>query len=80
VLVLFALNRRWLLSDKTALAELAGFAEAPRDFGARVTRALARIGESPEQLARANADFAELVAETILLCGSLYRRPYPRPK
>ncbi len=78
VLVLFALNRRHLLSDKTALAEIAGFASAPRDFGARVTRVLAQIGESPEQLARSNAAIAELVAETIELCAPLYRRPYPR--
>lgn len=80
VLALFALNRGWLLSDKTALAEIAGFADAPRDFGARVTRALANLGESPAELARANAAFAELVAETVDLSRSLYQRPYPRPK
>jgi hypothetical protein len=78
VLTLFALNRRYLLSDKTALAELAGFAHAPTDFGARVTRVLARVGDSPEALARSNGELAALVAETIALCESLYRRPYPR--
>jgi predicted nucleotidyltransferase len=79
VRVLFALNRRHLLSDKTALAEIASFADAPRDFGARVTRALAHVGETPEELARSVGALAELVGETLRLCGPLYQRPYPRP-
>jgi hypothetical protein len=79
VLVLFALNRRYLLSDKTALAEIASFAQAPRDFGARVTRTLSRVGDSAIELARSVDSIAELVAETIQLAGPLYRRPYPRP-
>jgi predicted nucleotidyltransferase len=79
-LVLFALNRRHLLSDKTALAEIASFAEAPRDFGARVTRALARVGETPAELASSVERLAELTAETLRLCEPLYQRPYPRPR
>ncbi len=77
VLVLFALNRRYLLSDKTALAEIASFAQAPRDFGARITRTLSRVGESPIELARSVDSVVELVAETLRLAGPLYRRPYP---
>lgn len=78
VLVLFALNRRYLLSDKTSLGEIASFAEAPRDFGGRVTRTLARVGDSPAELARSVSAVAELVAETLRLAGPLYQRPYPR--
>jgi predicted nucleotidyltransferase len=80
VLALFALNRRYLVSDKTALAELASFQAAPRDFPARVTRVLARVGESPAELQRSVEAFAALVAETLPLCESLYQRPYPRAK
>ena len=47
VLVLFALNRRYLLSDKTALAEIDRFELAPPRFGERVAALLASLGESP---------------------------------
>lgn len=76
VLVLFALNRRWLLSDKTALEEIAGFAAKPRAFPERVRALLARLGETPAELAAALAAEAELVAEVRALAGPLYRRPY----
>ena len=76
VLVLFALNRRWLLSEKTALAEIAGFTEAPRAFAERTRALLGKIGETPEELASAVAAEAELVAEIRALAGSLYRRPF----
>jgi trans-aconitate methyltransferase len=36
----FALNRKYLLNDKTALAEVAEFAIAPKDFVPRVQKAL----------------------------------------
>ncbi|MFI5317763.1 MAG: hypothetical protein ACHQ6T_18825, partial [Myxococcota bacterium] len=79
VLALFALNRRHLLSDKTALAEVAQFPLAPRDFAERVSAALAQIGATPTaQLASVGA-VAALVAETVRLAGPLYARPYPRP-
>jgi hypothetical protein len=79
VLVLFALNRRYLVSDKTALAEIAGMPLAPRDFAARVGDSLARVGRTPGEQAAAVDAVAALVAETAALCGPLYRRPYPRP-
>src|SRR5262249_37732382 len=47
LLALFALNRKYLVDDKTALAEVAEFERAPRDFGARVQNTLADLGESP---------------------------------
>jgi Nucleotidyltransferase domain/Domain of unknown function (DUF4037) len=76
VLVLFALNRRHLLSDKTALAEIAGFALAPPQFGERVAALLARPGREPAALAASVATAAGLVAETVALAGPLYRRPH----
>ena len=76
VLVLFALNRRWLLSDKTALAEIAAFPEKPRAFPERIGALLARLGETPAQLAAAVAAEAELVGEVRALAGALYARPY----
>ena len=74
VLVLFALNRRWLLSDKTALAEIAGFELAPADFAPRVAAALSRLGPTPAELDAAVEAFDALVAETICLCEGLYAR------
>lgn len=78
-LVLFALNERWWLSDKTALDEIAEFAHAPRDFGARVSAVLAAPGRSSSELRAQVAALAAVVAETVRLCGPLYRRPYPKP-
>jgi hypothetical protein len=43
-LVLFALNRRYLVSDKTALAEIDGFELAPPGFGERISALLASPG------------------------------------
>ena len=77
VLVLFALNRRWLLSDKTALAEIAAFELAPRDFATRVRAALARVGDTAADQLRAVEALTGLVEDTIAASGSLYRRPYP---
>ena len=56
VLVLFALNRRYPINDKTALVEVAEFERAPRAFGARVQKALAHLGASPAELTAAISD------------------------
>ena len=76
VLALFALNRRYLVSDKTALAEIGGFELAPPGFGERISALLASPGREPAELAAAVATAAGLVAETAALAGPLYRRPY----
>ena len=55
VLALFALNRRYLLDDKTALAEVAELERAPRGFGPRVQQSLAHLGASPAELSAAAA-------------------------
>jgi len=75
VLVLFALNRRYLVSDKTALAEIDGFELAPPGFRDRVSALLASPGREPAELAAAVATAAGLVAETAAFAGPLYRRP-----
>ena len=78
-LVLFALNERWWLSDKTALEEITEFAQAPTDFGARVSAVLASPGRSSSELRAQVTALGTVVTETIRLCGPLYRRPYPKP-
>jgi predicted nucleotidyltransferase len=60
LLVLFALNRRYLLDDKTALAEVAEFERVPREFGPRVQKALAHLGDSPAELDTAVESVAQL--------------------
>lgn len=70
-MVLFALNRRYLVSDKTALAEVGEFGCAPRDFQARVERALRRLGSTPDELALAVAAVRELHRETEVLAADL---------
>ena len=79
VLGLFALNRAWFVSDKTAFAEIATFARAPRDFGVRLAAVLAAPGASPEALARSFAQIDALFAETCALAGDLYVPRYRLP-
>jgi predicted nucleotidyltransferase len=73
VLALFALNRAHLLNEKTALAELDGFAAVPREFARRLQAILARAGASPDELAASVATLGELFRETTALCGDLYQ-------
>lgn len=72
VLTLFALNRAYPLSDKTALAEISEFAIAPRDFNARLQRTLGAIGQEPETLARSTEEITALFSETVALSENLY--------
>jgi hypothetical protein len=53
VLAMFALNRKYPINDKTALADVAEFERAPREFAARVQKALANLGGSAEELVHA---------------------------
>src|SRR5262245_13982300 len=73
VQALFALNRRYPLNDKTALAEVAEFERAPREFGPRVQQALAKLGTSPADLVAAVEGVAQLVRETVGLADGLYQ-------
>jgi hypothetical protein len=79
ILVLFAVNRRYLVNDKTALAEVAEFESAPREFGPRVQKALAGLGASAAELDAAVEAVAQLTEETGGLAGGLYRPPYILP-
>ena len=72
VLALFALNRVHFLNEKTALAEIEGFAAAPAGFARRVQEVLAAAGASPEALAASVAAVDELFRETVALSGELY--------
>jgi predicted nucleotidyltransferase len=80
VLVLFALNRKYLINDKTALVEIAEFERAPRDFGPRVQKTLAHLGASPAELVAAVESVAQLVRETVELTDGLYQPRFTLPK
>ncbi|MBD2112964.1 MULTISPECIES: nucleotidyltransferase domain-containing protein [Cyanophyceae] len=79
ILVLFALNRTYLINDKTALEEIAEFKQAPREFGLRVQKTLAHLGASPTELIAAVESVAQLVRETVDLTDGLYKPRYPLP-
>jgi hypothetical protein len=80
LLVLFALNRRYLMDDKTALAEVAEFERAPREFGPRVQKTLAHLGDSPAELRAAVESIAQLFRETVALTEGLYQPRFILPK
>lgn len=79
LLALFALNRRYLMDDKTALAEVAEFERAPREFGPRVQRTLGHLGDSPEELGAAVESIAQLFRETVELTDGLYQLRFMLP-
>lgn len=80
VLVLFALNRKYPINDKTALAEVAEFERAPREFGPRVQKTLTYMGASAAELFAAVESIAQLARETVDLSGELYQPFYTLPK
>jgi predicted nucleotidyltransferase len=80
LLVLFALNRKYLMDDKTALAEVAEFERAPREFGPRVQKTLAHLGDSPAELRAAVESVAQLFRETVALTDGLYQPRFKLPK
>jgi predicted nucleotidyltransferase len=80
LLVLFALNRKYLMDDKTALAEVAEFGRVPREFAPRVQQTLAHLGESPTELAGAVERIAQLFRETAALTDGLYQTRFTLPR
>ena len=80
LLALFALNRKYLMDDKTALAEVAEFERAPREFGPRVEQTLRHLGASPEELVAAVESVAQLFRETVELTDGLYQPRFTLPK
>jgi hypothetical protein len=79
VLALFALNRQYPINDKTALAEVAEFERAPREFGPRLQETLAHLGASAAELGAAVESVARLVRETVELTDGLYQPHYTLP-
>jgi predicted nucleotidyltransferase len=61
--VLYALNRRYRVNDKTALAELATAEAKPADLAARVQAIFAQLGARPEELRASVERLATLVRE-----------------
>jgi hypothetical protein len=80
LLVLFALNRRYLMDDKTALAEVAEFERVPRELGPRVQKTLAHLGSSPAELRAAVESVAQLFRETVALANGLHQPRFTLPK
>lgn len=74
-LVLFALNRRHLVNDKTALAETSDFELAPKGYRSRVEALMAQPGASPAALRTSVAKCRELFREVRQLAGVLYASP-----
>ncbi|HWN99974.1 MAG TPA: nucleotidyltransferase domain-containing protein [Blastocatellia bacterium] len=80
VLALFALNRKHPINDKTALAEVAEFERAPREFGPRVQETLVHLGANAAELVAAVERVAQLLRESIDLADGLYQPRYMLPK
>jgi len=80
VLVLFALNRRYLINDKTALQEVGEFERVPKEFVRRVQKIFRHPGDSNVELTAAVEGVVELLRETIDLADGLYTPRYRLPK
>jgi predicted nucleotidyltransferase len=76
VLALFALNRTYLVNDKTALAEIDQFDLVPHDFGIRLVAILSAVGSSPEALNARVTAMRALFDDVRMLAGSLYTPPW----
>lgn len=72
IMVLFALNRRYFVNDKTALDEIAAFPLSPPAFGDRVEALLSSVGSTPEGLEHSVGLATGLVREVAGLAGELY--------
>jgi len=79
VLALFALNRKYPINDKTALAEVTEFERAPRDFATRVQTTLANLGSSPAELSAAVQSIVQLLRESIESAEGMYQPRYMLP-
>lgn len=80
ILALFALNRKYLLNDKTALIEIENFSQVPVDFTLRAQKVFGALGDSPSALSSAVDTVAQLLDESIRLTNGLYHSRYAMPK
>jgi hypothetical protein len=71
--VVFALNRRYPINDKTALAEVAEFERAPQEFALRIHKTLAHVGASSAELVAAVESIAQLHREVVGLADGVYQ-------
>jgi predicted nucleotidyltransferase len=72
VLSLFALNRVYLVNDKTSIAEIDQFMIAPASFGLRLNSILSNIGSTPEALAESVDAIGALFEEVRTFAGRMY--------
>ncbi len=72
VQVLFALNMRWPVPDRVALAVMCTMPQVPKDFPARLTNVLSNLGATPVEQTKALAQLHALWLEVRLLAGVLY--------
>jgi hypothetical protein len=80
ILALFALNRKYLVNDKTALSEVSEFERVPRQFGQRVQGTLAHPGASSVELLDSVETMTQVLRETAELADGLYHPRYMFPK
>lgn len=73
ILALFALNKVWLVNDKTALDEIREFPQAPEDFADRINALLASPGAAAESLRASLKTCRTLFSETAALANGLYK-------
>ena len=69
-MILYALNRRFFLNEKGALAESRGFAIKPANFHDLVEKILGNIGNTPDELSASVERFHSLVDEMRKISGS----------
>lgn len=79
ILALFALNRKYLINDKTALFEITQFVKAPFEFTPRVQKVFGGLGASPIALLSAVDEIAQLLVEAVALTEGLYHSRYALP-
>ena len=79
MLVLFAINRKYLINDKTALTEVAEFERAPQHFGERVQKILSNLGASAGELGAAVENITQLHRDCVDLAEGLYRPRFKLP-
>lgn len=76
LLVLFALNHRYLINDKTALLEASAFPLCPPDLQKRIESLTSRVGSNSTELEQSVRHMNTLFREVVELCSDLYCPKY----
>lgn len=77
--VLFALNRRYFISDRGALAAIDSFPLRPQRYGERVGELLASPGADAAALVASVQSLAALIRETAALASDVYQPRFVLP-